>query len=222
MKKVLILPILIAAIGFAACSSAKTDLSKTEKNNAVTQITTQSDTLTLGEQTVSVSDQGTDLKRETRSGYFNTEIDVSYDAYGNKVENRYFKNDQRLSSLVILTRVNGTKEIRVFGIDGSFRNLSSDTTIDVLTAPPDEIADTVGIIKPFKPIVPAPQIATKIEPVQTEDSIISTQQIQPATEEMPVIETNKTESGAETQQIPVQQAKQPTGDSESKNDLNQF
>lgn len=222
MKKLVILPILIAAISLTSCSSAKKSSSQSAKNNAQAEAATlQSSTLASGEDAVQTSAPNSSWRSETRSDRFNSKIKVSFDAFGNKTESRYFASDRRLSSLEMLTKTNGGKEILIYGLDGSFRNLPSDSAIDVLTASPDEIADKVGIREPEKFVTLPPQTIAKIEPVQTESTIVSTPPEQPSTEEAKPVETNKTEPATQAQPSPVQQAKQAAKESENKDNLKQ-
>lgn len=218
----MVFPILVAAIGLASCLSAKNDSPESAKINVETNAASKLEILAISNEPVSVAIQHSIPKRETRSGYFNSEISVSFDGGGNKIENRYFKEDSRLSSLVLLTKTNGEKEIRIYGLNGQFSNLPSDIKIDVMTAPADEIADAAGIIKPVKFIPPPPQTTAQIEPVQTENLSISEPQAQNLQEQTTTAETTKSDPAVEAKSSPVQQAKQPVKESENKGSLDQF
>ena len=173
-------------------------------------------------QTSAAVDQKSSADAETKIGAYNSHISVSFDGSGNKIENRYFDNHSRLSYLLVTTPVKGEQKVMIFGKNGQLREMTADQFNDFLTASPEEIADRAGIIEPIKPVMPPPQIATKIEPIQTDNSIVSTPPVQSLPGDTIAVETNKTELAVEPEKSPVQQAKQPVNESENKNNPNQF
>lgn len=206
------------------CSSAKSSrASDALQNNPASSVTAASgNVLTAGEQVSSASDPNSIRKGEMRTGAYNSEISVSFDGAGNKVENRSFDNHSRISFLVVTTPVKGEPDVTVFSKNGKPRKMSFDQFNDFLTASPDVIADAAGILEPVKPVAPPLQIATKIEPVQTDNSIAATPPVQPLPEETTLVERNKIEPAAEAEKSTVQQAKQPAKESENKDNPNQF
>lgn len=219
-KNFLILSVLFALTIYAGCSSTrKNSASDTAKNNAAPSVLAAG---SASEQAFHASDPNSSLNGETRNGAYNSQISVSFDGRGNKIENRYFDNHPRLAFLLVTTPVKGEQQVTVFGKNGQSRKMSVNQFNDFLNASPDEIADAAGILEPVKPVAPPPQIATKIEPVQTESSIASAVQPQPSPEETTPVEINKNQPAVETKPSPVQQAKQSAKESENTDNLKQF
>lgn len=206
------------------CSSAKSNrASDALQNNPASSVTAASgNVLTAGEQVSSASEPNSIRKGEMKTGAYNSEISVSFDGAGNKIEKRSFDNHSRISFLIVTTPVKGELDVTVFSKNGKPRKMSFDQFNDFLTASPDVIADAAGILEPVKPVAPPPQIATNIEPIQTETSPVSAPPAQPQPGVTTVVETNKTEPAVEPEKSPVQQAKQPVNESENKNNPNQF
>jgi hypothetical protein len=221
-KNLLFLSVLFALMISSGCSKAKNSQASDILKNNNAPPAAGSDVLPGTEQASFASDPNSKRKKETRIGAYNSQISVSYDGSGNKIENRDFENHSRLAFVVVTTPVKGEPEVQILGKNGQNRKMLLKEFNDVLSASPDEISDRAGILEPLKPIAPPPQIATKIEPIQTETSLVSTPPAQPLPEDTTAVETNKTELAVETEKSPVQQAKQPVTESENKNNPNQF
>jgi hypothetical protein len=223
-KNFVFLSVLFALMISGGCSSVKKNKASDplKNNGASTAYMASADGLSPNDQISSASDPNSSPKGETRIGAYNSQISVSYDGSGNKIENRSFENHPRVEFLIVTTPVKGEQEVIIFGKDGKMRKMPINQFNDVLSASPDEISDRAGILEPLKPVAPPPQIATKIEPIQTEASLVSTPPVQPLPGDTTAVETNKTELAVEPEKSPVQQAKQPVTESENKNNPNQF
>lgn len=74
----------------------------------------------------------------------NSEITTSVDAQGNRTETRVFRNNPRVSKVVVTTNKNGTKTARVVSRSGEEREVKTDE--NVLEATGDKIADAAGFV----------------------------------------------------------------------------
>jgi len=72
----------------------------------------------------------------------NSEITTTTDAQGNRTETRVFRDNPRVSKVVVTTNKNGTKTTRVTSRTGEERDVKTDE--NVLEATGDKIADAAG------------------------------------------------------------------------------
>lgn len=79
----------------------------------------------------------------TRPGSDNSEITTSTDANGVKTETRVFKNNPRVSKVVVTTARDGKRTTTVYGPTGESKDLK-DQTVDVLEGAGNAIADAAG------------------------------------------------------------------------------
>ena len=86
----------------------------------------------------------TETAASTRSGPDNSEITTSVDANGVKTETRVFRNNPRLSKVVVTTN-KGTRTVKVYSPSGEERELNKKEP-DVLEATGTAIADAAGFV----------------------------------------------------------------------------
>src|SRR5882672_3859172 len=79
----------------------------------------------------------------TTTGPDNSEITTTTDSNGTKTETRTFKNNPRVSKVVVTTR-NGTRTAKVYSASGEEKETSDP---NVLQATGDAIADSAGWVK---------------------------------------------------------------------------
>ena len=79
----------------------------------------------------------------TRPGPDNSEVTTSVDANGNRTETRVFKNNPRISKVVVTTR-NGQRTARAYSASGEEREVKSDE--NVLEATGDKVASAAGFV----------------------------------------------------------------------------
>src|SRR5215510_9009546 len=75
----------------------------------------------------------------TSPGPDNSEISTSVDTEGTRTETRTFRNNPRISKVVVTTRKDGTRTVKVTSRSGEEKVV--DTTEDVLHATGDKVAD---------------------------------------------------------------------------------
>src|SRR5689334_6835560 len=78
---------------------------------------------------------------ETRPAPDNSEVTTSVDANGTRTETRVFKNNPRISKVVVTTR-NGQRTVRAYSATGEEREVKTDE--NVLEATGDKVASAAG------------------------------------------------------------------------------
>lgn len=94
-----------------------------------------------GEATISNTNSNLATTTTTRPGPDNSEITTTIDAQGVKTETRTFRNNPRVSRVVVTTR-NGQRTVRAYSPSGEERNVND--IGDVLEVTGDKIADGAG------------------------------------------------------------------------------
>lgn len=74
-----------------------------------------------------------------------SELETSYDAYGNKSETRYFKNRSRLKFVLVRTASDGEKQVFVYGYGNDTKLMPEDFSELALTRSAEEIAAAAGL-----------------------------------------------------------------------------
>jgi DNA-binding NarL/FixJ family response regulator len=82
----------------------------------------------------------------TTTGPDNSEITTTTDSNGVKTETRTFKDNPRVSRVVVTTR-NGNRTVQVYSASGEQKDVSNNEPPDVLHATGDAIADGAGWVK---------------------------------------------------------------------------
>ncbi|HEY3580082.1 MAG TPA: hypothetical protein VGK82_06040 [Pyrinomonadaceae bacterium] len=80
---------------------------------------------------------------ETRTAPDNSEVTTSVDANGTRTETRTFKNNPRISKVVVTTR-NGERTVRAYSPTGEERAVKTDE--NVLEATGDKVASAAGFV----------------------------------------------------------------------------
>jgi hypothetical protein len=80
----------------------------------------------------------------TRPGTDNSEITTATDASGTKTETRVFRDNKRVSRVVVTTR-NGNRTVRAYSPSGEEKDLK-DETVDALEATGEKVADAAGFV----------------------------------------------------------------------------
>ena len=112
---------------------------------------------------------------ETRPGPDNSEVTTSVDANGTRTETRTFKNNPRISKVVVTTR-NGQRTVRAYSPSGEEREVKTDE--NVLEATGDKVASAAGFVADKAEDVPgeaksaAKEVGDKAEDVK--DKTVST------------------------------------------------
>jgi hypothetical protein len=78
----------------------------------------------------------------TRPAPDNSEITASTDASGTRTETRVFRDNKRVSKVVVTTR-NGSRTVKAYSTRGEEKDLKDETT-DALVATGDAVADAAG------------------------------------------------------------------------------
>ncbi len=81
----------------------------------------------------------------TKPGPDNSEITTNVDANGAKTETRVFRDNPRVSKVIVTTR-NGTRTLKVYSPSGEERELNKNDPEDVLEATGTKIADAAGFV----------------------------------------------------------------------------
>lgn len=83
--------------------------------------------------------------RELRMEKDHSVIATTYDAFGNKIENRVFYNNSLLKMVMLQTSATGQQQAFVYGQNGEVKSAPTEMLNTILSAVPDEIAKTVEI-----------------------------------------------------------------------------
>lgn len=111
----------------------------------------------------------------TRPAPDNSEVTTSVDANGTRTETRVFKNNPRISKVVVTTR-NGQRTVRAYSPSGEEREVKTDE--NVLEAAGDKVASAAGFVADKAEDVPgeaktaAKEVGDKAEDVK--DKTVST------------------------------------------------
>src|SRR6266496_347065 len=81
----------------------------------------------------------------SKPGPDNSEITTSVDADGVRTETRTFRDNSRVSKVVVTTR-NGTRTVKVYSPSGEERELNKNKSDNVFEATGDAIADSAGFV----------------------------------------------------------------------------
>jgi len=112
---------------------------------------------------------------ETRPAPDNSEVTTSVDQNGTRTETRTFKNNPRISKVVVTTR-NGQRTVRAYSPSGEEREVKTDE--NVLEATGDKVASAAGFVADKAEDVPgetksaAKEVGDKAEDVK--DKTVST------------------------------------------------
>jgi hypothetical protein len=82
----------------------------------------------------------------TTTGPDNSEINTTTDSNGVRTETRTFKDNPRVSKVVVTTR-GGNRTVKVYSAGGEEKDVSKNEPPDVLHATGDSIADAAGWVK---------------------------------------------------------------------------
>jgi hypothetical protein len=121
VNKLLLIMGVMAVLSVTACSSTNESASA-NSNTAVMQTQTPA----------------------TRPGADNSEITTATDVSGTKTETRVFRDNKRVSRVVVTTR-NGTRTVRAYSTKGEEKDLK-DETVDALEATGEKVADAAGFV----------------------------------------------------------------------------
>ncbi len=191
------------AAGFSACTSVRSKPLKEivfDDKNTTGEISITNEDL----QQSSISNSADEKIEQSQTLSDKSELETRYDAYGNKIETRRFKNHTLVDIVVVRTATNKIKQIFVYGF-GDVVSMPEDFASTALSASSDEIANSAGLktTRPFKSdftiIAPTPIPAgtpTQIRPV-----IQPTPQIQIEETEKPQIQSEETEKPVNETQI---------------------
>lgn len=129
MRKEILIGIMIAALAILATACSQANESNGNTNAAAN--TNTSDTASTS---------------MTTTGPDNSEITTTTDSNGVKTETRTFKDNPRVSKVVVTTR-SGNRTVAVYSASGEQKDVSQNEPPDVLHATGDAIADAAGWVK---------------------------------------------------------------------------
>jgi DNA-binding NarL/FixJ family response regulator len=129
VRKEILIGIMIAALAILATACSQANESNGNTNAAAN--TNTSDTASTS---------------MTTTGPDNSEITTTTDSNGVKTETRTFKDNPRVSKVVVTTR-NGNRTVAVYSASGEQKDVSQNEPPDVLHATGDAIADGAGWVK---------------------------------------------------------------------------
>ncbi len=143
------------------------------------------------------------FEETTKTASDGSRITTVFDRSGNKIEIRIFNSSSRLARVILRTSPAGEKQVFVYGQNGETKPFLGDRMDMVLTASPDEIANTVGIygtrqmttfsVQNSQPLKPLPSSDFPIVNSQIANSSIQNSQ----TAEQPVTPVSQTLPGRE-------------------------
>lgn len=167
MFRIIIL-LLIPAVGITSLTSCSTNSEKTASKNSEDEYAH----VKVGEREVSmkvtrnargevlvddadlekmkrrIKTSGINGEGNTRNTKDNSQTNVMFDGYGNKVEIRRFYNDNRLKQVVVRTQADGSRKVFVYGTNGSVKSVPTELENRILDASANEISDAAMIYEP--------------------------------------------------------------------------
>lgn len=129
MRKKLLIGIMIAALAILATACSQANESNGNTNAAANTNTSNTASTSI-----------------TTTGPDNSEITTTTDSNGVKTETRTFKDNPRVSRVVVTTH-NGNRTVQVYSASGEQKDVSNNEPPDVLHATGDAIADGAGWVK---------------------------------------------------------------------------
>ncbi len=129
MRKKLLIGIMIAALAILATACSQANESNGNTNAAANTNTSNTASTSI-----------------TTTGPDNSEITTTTDSNGVKTETRTFKDNSRVSRVVVTTH-NGNRTVQVYSASGEQKDVSNNEPPDVLHATGDAIADGAGWVK---------------------------------------------------------------------------
>ncbi len=149
--------------------------------------------------------------RETRMEKDHSFIETSYDAFGNKTENRVFYNNSLLKMVMLQTSASGQQQAFVYGHHGEVKSAPTETLNEILSAVPDEIAKRVEIYERPQPT----ELLAAAQPLEISPilNFSSNNFNAPIVETVPPVEQNA--QIAEKAEIPAETAPPIKNDSKS-------
>jgi ABC-type glycerol-3-phosphate transport system substrate-binding protein len=129
VRKKLLIGIMIAALAILATACSQANESNGNTNAAANTNTSNTASTSI-----------------TTTGPDNSEITTTTDSNGVKTETRTFKDNPRVSRVVVTTH-NGNRTVQVYSASGEQKDVSNNEPPDVLHATGDAIADGAGWVK---------------------------------------------------------------------------
>jgi hypothetical protein len=96
-------------------------------------------------QTATTPNANTAVADTTKPGPDNSEITTRVDANGVKTEERVFRNNPRVSKVVVTTK-DGTRTVKVYSPSGEEREVKGNESEGVLEATGDKVASAAGFV----------------------------------------------------------------------------
>ena len=223
MKILSILILLLVLIPFSACSkkqsNAKLQTSGAQNSNNITA--QQSEISANGEEVINNAPKSAATTYSEKKGsWYNTEVYELFDGFGNKTENRIFKDHPRLTSVIVATTAKGEQTVEVYGQNGERKQLSADMVEKALKGTGDEIADAAGIFQTKKQ-VQMPEFNLTAAQAQTPPATnVTPETVSPVIEEPPIKEAAKIETTEQVQKAEKTEILQSSVKTESKTQPN--
>ncbi|HEX8198661.1 MAG TPA: hypothetical protein VF571_20885 [Pyrinomonadaceae bacterium] len=223
MKIPSILILLLVLIPFSACSkkqsNAKLQTSGAQNSNNITP--QQSEISANGEEVINNAPKpAAATYGETKGSWYNTEVYELFDGFGNKTENRIFKDHPRLTSVIVATTAKGEQTVEVYGQNGERKQLSADMVEKALKGTGDEIADAAGIFQTKKQVQMPEFSLTAAQAQNPQTTDVTPKTVSPVIEEPPIKEAVKVETTEQTQTTQKTEILQSSVKTESKTQPN--
>jgi hypothetical protein len=189
--KIFLLVIIALAMLAPACSRKSTQTSE-----GVEEIVM--DDLSAEEREKLLKSSGINLKENKYLSDNLSRVEISYDNFGIRVERQYYNNLPNIKYIAVHTFPNGSKQVFIYGANGSVRSLSENMMNEIAKASPDQLTGDAPVYAENQQNQPntggmsiktLPPITSQPTPVQAAATPI---QIQPT----PIVET--AEKPAET------------------------
>jgi hypothetical protein len=150
----------LLAIVFVSLLASCSKISQSKSNEVVIddgyKNTTTKDEIVIDDSTF--NDEGISLNSETKwqeatniIAADRSQIETSYDGFGNRTDTRCFNNHIRVRCVMIRTATDGQKHVFVYAQNGEVKkSLPADMVDKITTASADEIANSAGIHQSFQ------------------------------------------------------------------------
>ncbi|HEY0429390.1 MAG TPA: hypothetical protein VGC76_16535 [Pyrinomonadaceae bacterium] len=140
------------------------------------------DDLSVEEKEKLLKSSGISLKENKYLADNLSRVEITHDDFGNKVEKQFYNNLPNIKFIAINTSANGSKQIIIYGANGSVKSLSENTMNAILRASPDELTKEVPVYNnsenqtsPSISIKSLPPVTTAPQPAQNNNQTIQTQ-----------------------------------------------
>jgi hypothetical protein len=137
-------------------------------------------------------------------------IERSRDNNGIKLEKQFYKNLPNIKYIAVHTFPNGSKQIIIYGANGSIKSLSENMMSEIIKATPDELTREIPVYSAENPnpnggitIKSLPPLTNQPATIQTETAPVQTQATPPPAKVVEEPQETKPESETKPQEQPA-------------------